>query len=329
MNLDRLWYSASPLSLLLAPLGSIYAGAVHVRRALYRSGRLRSTRVAVPVIVVGNLTVGGTGKTPLVIWLVEALRRAGKRPGVVSRGYGGKGTQWPQQVRPDSNPQDVGDEPVLIALRGACPVVVDPDRVRAAQTLLALHECDVIVADDGLQHYALQRDVEIAVVDGVRRHGNGRCLPAGPLREPLRRLREVDMIVVNDGNSMDACSFRLVGDVACALDGKQAARALADFAGQAVHAVAAIGRPARFFDHLRGHGVQAITHAFPDHHFFRAEDIRFGDHLPVLMTEKDAVKCRGFAEATHWYIPVSAALEERCKSHLQQLLSRHMNITEL
>lgn len=323
MRLDELWYGRSPLSILLAPLGALYGAVMSLRRALYCAGILRSTRIAVPVIVVGNVSVGGTGKTPVVIWLAEMLKRAGKRPGVVSRGYGGESISWPQQVRADSDPRLVGDEPVLIARRAACPVVVDPNRVRAAQTLLATHHCDVIISDDGLQHYALARDVEIVVVDGARRHGNGRCLPAGPLREPLRRLRTVDVIVVNGGDTADECNFHLIGDVACAVNAMQSARPLAEFSGQTVHAVAGIGRPARFFEHLRRHRVQVITHAFPDHHLFRPEELRFADHLPVLMTEKDAVKCRSFAEP-HWYVPVSARVEPNCKLRLQQVLSRHI-----
>jgi len=324
MRLDELWYGRSPLSILLAPLGWLYGAMMGLRRALYRIGILRSTRVAVPVIVVGNLTVGGTGKTPLVIWLAETLKRAGKRPGVVSRGYGGAASSWPQQARTDSDPWQVGDEPVLIARRAACPVVVDPDRVRAAKTLLATHHCDVIISDDGLQHYALARDVEIAVVDAARRHGNGRCLPAGPLREPLRRLRTVDVIMVNGGEAADECNFHLVGDVACAVNTLQSARPLGEFAGRTVHAVAGIGRPARFFEHLRRHRVQVITHAFDDHHVFRPEELRFADHLPVLMTEKDAVKCRSFAEPLHWYVPVSARVEPSCRARLREVLSAHI-----
>ena len=329
VRLDELWYGRSFLSVLLAPLGALYGAVMGLRRALYRARILRSTRMAVPVIVVGNISVGGTGKTPLVIWLAETLKRAGKHPGVVSRGYGGAATSWPQQVRADSDPRLVGDEPVLIARRAACPVVVDPDRVRAAQTLLATHHCDVLISDDGLQHYALARDVEIAVVDGTRRHGNGRCLPAGPLREPLRRLRTVDVIMVNGGDAADECSFHLIGDIACAVDGMPSARPLAEFAGQSVHAVAGIGRPARFFEHLRRQGVQVIAHPYPDHYLYRAEELRYADHLPVLMTEKDAVKCRPFADPLHWYVPVSAHIEPMCKSRLQKVLSRRLGGIDL
>lgn len=328
MRLDRLWYGRSLLSLLLAPLGLLYGVLMRLRRLAYRVGYLRSTRVAVPVIVIGNVAVGGTGKTPLVIWLAEGLRRAGRRPGIVSRGYGGGARDWPRAVTADSDPREVGDEPVLIARRSGCPVMVDPNRVRAAEALLATRRCDIVIADDGLQHYALARDIEIAVVDAVRRHGNGRCLPAGPLREPLTRLRAVDLVMVNGGARAAECNFQLVGDVAVSLGSRQAPRPLADFSGQTVHAVAGIGRPERFFEHLRAHGLLVITHAFPDHHAFGAADILFDDHLPVLMTEKDAVKCRGFAAAVHWYVPVSARVDDACERRMRQLLETRLGITK-
>src|SRR3569832_435193 len=301
MRTDELWYGDTLLSVALAPQGFLYGGIMCGRRALYRAGALRSVRVAAPVIVVGNIAVGGTGKTPLVIWLVDLLRRAGKKQGVVSRGYGGAPADYARAVTAASDPREVGDEPVLIALRAGCPVVVDPNRVRAANNLLATHECDVIVADDGLQHYALARDVEIAVVDAVRSHGTGRCLPAGPLR----------------------------GEQVHSFDAAQSPRALTDFAGRRVHAVAAIGRPARFFEHLRARGVHVIEHAFPDHYAYDAADIRFGDGLPVLMTEKDAVKCRGFTDALHGYLPVSAELEAGCERQLREVLKRRLAIATL
>lgn len=329
MRTDDLWYGDSLLSIALAPLGFLYGGIMCGRRALYRAGVLRSVRVAAPVIVVGNLAVGGTGKTPLVIWLVDLLRRAGKRPGVVSRGYGGTPADYARAVTAASDPREVGDEPVLIALRAGCPVVVDANRVRAANNLLATHECDVIVADDGLQHYALARDVEIAVVDALRRHGNGRCLPAGPLREPLARLAAVDLVMINGGGAGDECGFTLRGEHVHSFDTAQPPRALSDFAGRRVHAVAGIGRPARFFEHLRARGVQVIEHAFPDHYAYDAADIRFGDGLPVLMTEKDAVKCRGFTDALHGYLPVSAELEAGCERQLREVLKRRLAIATL
>ena len=326
MRLDAVWYGRHPLSIVLTPLACLYGGIMRLRRALYRAGFFKCTRVPVPVIVVGNLSVGGTGKTPIVIYLIELLRSSGKKPGVISRGYGGQATRWPQRVTAESDPVLVGDEPVLIAQRGGCPVVVDPNRVRAAQTLLADYDCDVIISDDGLQHYALARDVEIAVVDGVRRHGNGRCLPAGPLREPLSRLQEVDLLLINGGGAAGECVFDLVGDEARALDGNAALRPLAALRGQTVHAVAGIGRPARFFEHLRRHHIQLIEHAFADHHDYSAGDLRFDDGLPVLMTEKDAVKYRRYARPEHAYVPVNACFDERCGASVAALLRRELQM---
>ncbi|MEJ2653110.1 MAG: tetraacyldisaccharide 4'-kinase [Gammaproteobacteria bacterium] len=288
-----LWYGSHPLSILLLPLSGVFGLLVSLRRFAYETGMLRRHKLPVPVIVIGNITVGGTGKTPLVIWLVESLRGAGYRPGVVSRGYGGDTARMPQLVTADSDPVAVGDEPVLIAQRAACPVAVAPRRVMAARALIADHDCNVIVSDDGLQHYALERDMEIAVIDGERRLGNGHYLPAGPLREQATRLRRVDIMVVNGKALPGEC-----------------------------HAVAGIGNPARFFDQLRGQGLKVVEHPFPDHHRFRAADLRFGDDLPVVMTEKDAVKCRAFAAPNHWYVPVSARFDADCQRRLQHLLAK-------
>ena len=196
-RLDHYWYTRSPWLLLLTPLSLLFRVVVGARRLAYRVGIKRSTRVSLPVIVVGNITVGGTGKTPLVVWLAGYLREKGHAPGIVSRGYGGTASHWPQQVRADSDPAVVGDEAVLLAATTGCPMAVAPDRVAAAQALVDQGGCDVIISDDGLQHYALQRDIEIAVIDGVRRFGSGFLLPAGPLREPLKRLQQVDLVVVN------------------------------------------------------------------------------------------------------------------------------------
>lgn len=322
MNLARLWYGSHPLSILLAPLSGLFCLAVAARRYAYRAGLLRSDKLPVPVIVIGNISVGGTGKTPLVIYLVEALREAGHRPGVVSRGYGGRAATWPQVVNADSDPALVGDEPVLIARRAGCPVAVAPRRAAAARRLLAEHGCDVIVCDDGLQHYALTRDLEIAVIDGVRRLGNGRCLPAGPLREPPARLRTVDMIVVNGAGSSDECGMQLTGTTAFPLRDSNGACELGEWRGRTVHGVAGIGNPERFFAHLRGQGLNVVEHPFPDHHRFNAADVRFADDLPVLMTEKDAVKCRAFAQPQLWYVPVTAQLDAACEQQLQRLLAR-------
>ncbi|HKJ22242.1 MAG TPA: tetraacyldisaccharide 4'-kinase [Gammaproteobacteria bacterium] len=308
--LDARWYGNSPMGLLLAPLSWLYCTAGTLRRLAYRLHLRKTRHPGVPVIVVGNITVGGTGKTPLVIWLVQRLRGAGYAPAVVSRGYGGRAARWPQQARADSDPGVVGDEPVLIASRTGCPVAVAPDRGAAAASLVEYTSCDIIVADDGLQHYGLGRDLEIAVIDGVRRLGNGRCLPAGPLRESPRRLRRVDFIVANGlagegetGMQLAAAPMRNLRDEGATADRHQ-------FTGGPVHAVAGIGCPARFFDQLRGMGLRVVEHAFPDHHPFKPADLDFGDGAPVIMTEKDAVKCRHFAQGHHWYLPVEARMDE-------------------
>ena len=318
-SLDTVWYGRNPLSLVLLPLAWLFCAVAISRRLFYRMGWLKSYKLPVPVIVVGNIALGGTGKTPLVIWLVEFLRRNGYTPGVVSRGYGGRAESWPQQVSGDSDPRLVSDEAVLIAQRGGCPVVVGPDRVAAARALLASAPCDVIVSDDGLQHYALARDIEIGVVDGVRRHGNRRCLPAGPLREPVSRLKTVDLIVANGVAQAGEYAMQLKGDIVHHLADAHT-QALSAFNGQKIHAVAGTGHPQRFFTQLRAAGLSVIEHAYRDHHDFSPADIDFGDDLPVIMTEKDAVKCRRFAQDRHWYLPVAAELDEHLAEQLKRLL---------
>lgn len=303
------WYSArAPLWLL--PFSWLFFVLVKLRRLAYKTGLLRSYRLPVPVIIVGNISVGGTGKTPLVAWLVKTLQQAGYRPGIISRGYGGQAQQWPQQVLPDSDPLLVGDEPVLLAQRCGCPIVAAPDRLLAARQLLEHSNCNILISDDGLQHYRLQRDIEIVVVDGARRFGNGYCLPAGPLREPVSRLRQVDFVVANGVAMSGEVAMQLVpGALVALLDGDKTA-ALSELHGQQVHAVAGIGNPARFFELLKQHGLSVIEHLFPDHHHFEVADLDFADELPVLMTEKDAVKCRRYADARMWYLPVEAQLDD-------------------
>jgi tetraacyldisaccharide 4'-kinase len=296
----------------------LYGGLVALRRRAYDSGW--ATRVAAgrPVVVIGNLTVGGTGKTPLTIWLARALSAKGLRVGIVARGYGSHNGRGPRRVAADSRWQDVGDEPLILARRSACPTVVGIDRLAAAR-LLAADGVDVIVADDGLQHLRLARDCEIVVIDGERGVGNGRLLPAGPLREPPTRLRQVDAVVVN-GSLAHGSLARLVPDAvfgmrlaaaeAVSVD-ERSRRPLASFQGQRVHGVAGIGNPQRFFTELRAHGLEVIEHEFPDHHPFAAAEVAFADGLPVLMTEKDAVKCAAFANPQLWYVPVTAQLTAR------------------
>ncbi|MGH8529051.1 MAG: tetraacyldisaccharide 4'-kinase [Nevskiales bacterium] len=322
--LERLWYGGSRWSLLLLPLSWIFGVVTGLRRALYRRGWLAAEHLPVPVIVVGNITVGGTGKTPLLICLAQLLSRRGYAVGIISRGYGGQGARYPLTVDAVTEPQTGGDEPTLIAQSTGLPVVVDPDRPRAARTLMQLHRVNVILSDDGLQHYRLARDYEIAAVDGQRRLGNGRLLPAGPLREPPRRLKRVDCVLVNGGESWEA-GFHLRQQPARALhDGRE--RALAAFRGTPVHALAGIGHPQRFFRQLRDLGLELIAHPYPDHHRFVPADLRFADDYPVLMTEKDAVKCRALQAqleaGRYWYVPVRAELNDLALKALDDLWRR-------
>lgn len=315
-RLDRCWDSLNLAALLLWPLSLLFGIAVRLRRLAYRRGWRPSWQVSAPVIVVGNITAGGAGKTPLVIWLVDVLRAAGYRPGIVSRGYGGRSPDWPRRVAVDSDPREVGDEPVLLARRCRCPVVVAPDRVAAAQRLLADYPCDVILCDDGLQHYRLARDIEIAVMDGTRGLGNGFLLPAGPLREPPERLASVDFMVSNGAARAGAFPMTLLGEQAVNLAAPTLTRPLASFRGGPVRAVAGIGNPARFFSLLRNFGIHALAHPFPDHHPFTAADLDFGDCLPILMTEKDAVKCQSLARDACWYVPVAARVDPELTTRL-------------
>lgn len=304
-TLESAWYGDGRAPWWTRPLAALYGSAIRLRSRLYRIGWLRSVRLPVPVLVIGNLSVGGTGKTPLTIAVVASLRERGYRPGVVSRGYGGSQRE-PLLLGDTLDPRQVGDEPCLIHASGV-PVAVGRDRPAAARLLLDAG-CDVVVADDGLQHYALARDVEICVIDGVRRFGNGRLLPAGPLREPLDRLQRVDLRVCNGGVA-EAGEYPMQlrgGNVLALKDGQR--RTLASFSNQPVHAVAAIGNPQRFFDSLRVAGIEVIEHAFADHHAFAPADLAFADDLPVLMTDKDAVKCRPFAQPHWWRVPVHAEL---------------------
>lgn len=319
-NLEYYWYNKGGITLLLLPLSWLFCAIAVVRRLLYRIGVLRVHRLPVPVIIVGNISVGGTGKTPLVTWLVELLRVQGYTPGIVSRGYGGGAKHWPQQVRADSDPRMVGDEAVLLSRRTACPMAVGPNRVDAANALLSHTECDVIVSDDGLQHYALGRDIEIAVIDGVRRFGNQHCLPAGPLREPLGRMETVDLVVTNGVAGAREYRMELIPTRLQGLVSANKNMSLDELIGKTVHAVAGIGNPERFFHQLESHGLTVIEHPFPDHHPFEEQDIVFPDELPILMTEKDAVKCHGFANEKHWSVPVDAKLDERIMPLLMRLL---------
>ena len=297
---ERHWYRLSPVSLALWPASLVFRFLVALRRLLYRLRILPSVKLPVPVIVVGNITAGGTGKTPLTLWLAAMLQQHGRKPGIVSRGYGGSAAV-PMAVRGDSEPGVVGDEPLLLARASACPVWIGRDRVLASRGLLAAHpQCDVLVLDDGLQHYALARDVEIALED-ERGYGNGLMLPAGPLREPAGR--QVDAWVCNGGSvGAGANRFRmdLRGAILRQLCAPHDTLQAAVLAGKKLHAVAGIGNPRRFFDHLGRLGLATVNHAFPDHYAYAAGELDFSECEALLMTEKDAVKCTAFARA-HWY----------------------------
>ncbi len=318
-GLEKMWYSAAR-PMWLAPLSFLYGGVMSFRNFLYRIGLRHRVGVGVPVIVVGNLTVGGTGKTPLVAWLASRIAETGMRVAVVSRGYGGR-ARGVTRVTMHSRASEVGDEPLLLARRAQAAVFVGRDRVAAARAAVA-DKADIVICDDGLQHLALRRDCEIAVIDGQRGFGNGCVLPRGPLRESPRRLRRVNAVVVN--GAITAPGFALPAMVtrthfsmsmrpgdARPVSGGAALRSLTSFRGSAVHAVAAIGNPQRFFEMLRGAGLTIHEHPFQDHHAFTAGDLNFRDGLPIIMTEKDAVKCASFADDRCWFVPVTAEFAER------------------
>jgi len=278
----------------------------------------------VPVIVVGNISVGGTGKTPLVIAIVQYLLSKGYKPGVVSRGYGGESRHWPQIVTQDTSPVDVGDEAVLIAKRCACPVSVGSNRIKAAEKLLQENSCDVIVSDDGLQHLKLKRDVEIVVIDGERRFGNGLCLPAGPMRELSGRLRSVDFVVVNGESTDNEQSMQLMVNEFEDVSGSGQTLSSRDMSGKRAHAVAGIGNNERFFKVLEKLNIDILRHPFPDHYCYQSKDVTFDDDLPILMTEKDAVKCRQFRLNNAWFLKVDAKLENTFLGKLNDALQSRL-----
>ena len=306
--LNRIWYDRATPPWWLLPFSLLYGAVSGSRRLLYAKHLRRASRISCPVVVVGNLSVGGTGKTPLVCWLVARLAELGYTPGVVTRGYGGS-FNGVRRISATDDPLVVGDESVLLARRTGAPVAAGRDRPAAAN-LLVRAGCNVIVSDDGLQHYALARDCEVVVIDGDRRFGNGWLLPAGPLREAPSRLKAADAIVVNGGRALlpGALSMRLEAKNSVALRGGKT-QALSALAGASIHAVAGIGNPERFFNMLRSRGIDVIGHALPDHARLTAADIEFGDDKPVFMTEKDAVKCAAFGGRQHWYVPVTACFD--------------------
>jgi tetraacyldisaccharide 4'-kinase len=330
-RLLRLWYEQPRRLSALQPVSWLYGSVTSVRRAAYRWGLLRSHRIAKPVIVIGNLTVGGTGKTPLTIWLANCFRQRGIQVGLVSRGYGRRESGL--RVVVSSSPwQEVGDEPLILHQRSGCTTIVASDRVAAARELIA-RGAQVILSDDGLQHLRMTRNCEIIVIDSARGFGNGRVLPAGPLRESAARVRAADAVVVNGGAGGElvrgappelaatALRMRLVAGEARPVVGSGQPQPLEAFRGRPVHAVAGIGNPQRFFTDLRARGLEVIEHAFPDHHALTGAELDFGDGLAVLMTEKDAVKCRDVAGPRLWYVPVEAVFSEADSRRLLEVVT--------
>ncbi len=319
--IEEVWYGEHKLAWLLSPLSGLYRTIVQTRKLVYQFGLIPIKRFPVPIIIVGNITVGGTGKTPLTIWLANYLKSKGMKPGIVSRGYGVKSRQ-PQQVRPDSSPFIVGDEPVLIARRTKCPMAVAANRVKAVDAMLEHYDVDIIISDDGLQHLSLHRDLEIAVIDGDRRFGNGRCLPAGPLREPVSRLEQVDLVVANGKNAKGEHLMEYTSADLYSVRDPARTLSLEQLRGQSVHVIAGIGNPTRFISRLRQAGIQVIKHIYPDHYVYTKSELDFADDYPIVMTEKDAVKCENLADNRYWYLPIQAKLAETFTFRLDKCLAQ-------
>lgn len=307
-RIQHAWYQGHPALCLLWPLEMLYRAVVQRKRARFLRGDSAAYRAPVPVIVVGNITVGGTGKTPLILWLIEQCRTQGVRVGVVSRGYGARPASFPWTVSAADTAEQAGDEPLLIVQRSGVPLVIAPDRAQAVQQLLAEHRLDIILSDDGLQHYGLARDLELVLIDAARGLGNQRCLPAGPLREPPERLQSVDAVLFNGAEQDHDSGFAMRLQPTEWVHVRSGRREPLSYfpARQKMHAVAGIGNPQRFFKTLEGLNWQPIAHAFADHAQFTVQDLQFADDLPVVMTEKDAVKCREFAPDHCWYLQVAA-----------------------
>ncbi len=322
----RNWHSPGLLSYSLLPLSWLYWLIVVIRRKCYQWNLLTGYRAPVPVIIVGNLSVGGSGKTPLVMYLVDQLRKRGRNPAVISRGYRGSGP-FPLIVHADTSPDDCGDEPAQIVRRLQVPMAVGPDRVADIELLTGQFDVDVVISDDGLQHYALQRDIEIAVIDRTSGSDNHFLMPAGPLREPASRLSNVDFQVhhVTGGTTISGSPGKQLFQMQLSpASPRRVDRQQPDqrFNPQGtVHAVAGIGQPERFFQTCEQMGLQIQRHIFPDHHNYAESDLQFGDDQLVLMTEKDAVKCRLFATDKHWYVPVDAKLSHGLVDQILQRLN--------
>lgn len=324
-SLEHYWYQPNLFVWLLLPLSWLYCVIVIIRRKLYQLNILTSHGAAVPVVVIGNIVAGGSGKTPLLVSMCEYLQGKGYKAGVVSRGYGGQ-VAGVKQVLPGDSAELVGDEPLMICRRTGVPVVVGADRVAAISYLLKNNDCDIVLSDDGLQHYRMKRQLEIAVVDASRKFGNGFCLPAGPLRELTSRLNDVDIVVYNDskGEAVEACCYKLTITAVTQLNGDES-RTLTSFAGKTVHAVAGIGHPSRFFSQLRQNDITIVEHAFADHYHYRQQDFSGWQNECIIMTEKDAVKCQQLSLNDAWVLTVQADISSVLESNLNAKLLPLLN----
>ncbi len=326
-QLQRGWQTPGWLNRILLPVAWIYAGMMWCRRRCYIVGLLKQHRLSVPVVVVGNISVGGTGKTPLVVALVEYLKSAGNSPGVIARGYRGNSAFWPRAIVEADTAMEVGDEPLMIYRRCGVPVVVGPDRIRSAHMLVEKFKCDIIVSDDGFQHLALARDIDIVVVDGERRFGNGWCLPSGPLREPPSTVDQADIVVVNSSKEPlkgSEFSMQIEAQPLIRLEGGEIRHDLSWFGGKTVHAIAGLGNPERFFNSLEKAGLNFIPHRFPDHHGFTTDDFAFiNEQDIVIMTEKDAIKCTSLVpHCDAWILPVRGRMNPEFFGIFQSKLDR-------
>ncbi len=323
----RAWYGQHRWLVLLRPLSALYATVVARRRARYLSGRAEQWAPPVPVIVVGNITLGGTGKTPMCLWLIAHLRARGLRVGLISRGYGAESGTFPRFVQASHAPAQSGDEPLLIARRFDIPVVIDPDRPRGCRALLERHRVDVIISDDGLQHYRLGRSIELVMIDDARGLGNGRCLPEGPLREPADRLQSVDLLVRTGAPTDAQGSYAMRLEPVALINVRSGERLAIDSWRwtREVEALAGIGNPQRFFDTLQQLGFAPRKHAFGDHADYNADSFAgFDASRPVIMTEKDAVKCSELAQDNWWYLSVEAVLSDAFAEALHARLPRSL-----
>ena len=320
IDYENIWRSKNLQSTILLPLSWIFRAAVILRKSYYRIRNYSGLDLDTFVIVVGNLTVGGTGKTPFVIWLANYCKNKGLNVGIVTRGYKRECKQHMIEVQPQNTPSEVGDEAILLTLKTSCPVMVSVDRKEAVKALVDKHRVEVVLSDDGLQHYNLPRDIEIVIIDAEKRFGNGRCLPAGPLREPIKRLNSCDLVVYSNCKESSDASFEVKMGNVVSLSANTSDKSLDDFVGNTVHAVAGIGNPDRFFNMLRKAGIHLIEHKFPDHYAYQESDLEFDDENPILMTEKDAVKCKKFINKDMWYVPISLMPNDMLKQRITTII---------